>query len=67
MDHSRNAIQEAQRIANFFVDEARLSGNKFSNKERDQKFLISNYDINVIERDMESGDINEVKEMYLFE
>ena len=28
-DHSRNAIIHAQKIANLFVDEARLSSNEF--------------------------------------
>lgn len=30
MDHSREAILHAQKIANLFVDEARLSENRFS-------------------------------------
>jgi len=29
VDHSREAIVHAQKIANLFVDEARLSGNRF--------------------------------------
>lgn len=29
IDHSREAILHAQRIANLFVDEARLSANRF--------------------------------------
>lgn len=29
VDHSREAIQHAQKLANFFVDEARLSGNTY--------------------------------------
>lgn len=29
-DHSRNAIMHAQKVANLFVDEARLSSNEFS-------------------------------------
>ena len=29
VDHSREAILHAQKIANLFVDEARLSGNRF--------------------------------------
>ena len=30
VDHSREAIMHAQKIANLFVDEARLSSNRYS-------------------------------------
>ena len=29
VDHSREAISHAQKLANLFVDEARMSGNEF--------------------------------------
>lgn len=45
-DHSREAILHAQKIANLFVDEARLSDNEFTyvSEEQDNLNLISNVD-----------------------
>lgn len=40
IDHSREAVLEAQRIANFFIDECRLSGNKFHSKKDEAAALI---------------------------
>ena len=58
IDHSREAVLEAQRIANFFIDEARLSGNKFHNK-KDDAFIV--------EKDIqqENGE-NQIMELFLF-
>jgi hypothetical protein len=38
-DHSRQAVQHAQKIANLFVDEARLSGNAFNYVADEKDFL----------------------------
>ena len=67
IDHSREAVLEAQRIANFFIDEARLSGNKFHNRKEEEKALIGNYDAFIVERDIqqENGE-NQIMELYLF-
>ena len=48
IDHSRAAVREARRIANFFVDEARLSGAKFTNVKDEQASLIQAFDTEII-------------------
>jgi hypothetical protein len=45
VDHSKKAILHAQHIANFLVDEARLSSNAFEWTNDEQEMLLSNYDI----------------------
>lgn len=60
IDHSRKAIENAQRISNFFVDEARLSSNFFGDAKTEVKSLISNFDITVVEED------GRLLEVYLF-
>jgi hypothetical protein len=40
IDHSRYAIKFAQRIANLFVDEARLSSNLYSSASDEYQALI---------------------------
>lgn len=40
IDHSKQAIRLAQRFANLFVDEARLSGNTFRTPRDEYKALI---------------------------
>ena len=37
VDHSRYSLKHAQKLANFFVDEARLSPNSFRNHEHLQE------------------------------
>jgi hypothetical protein len=44
IDHSKGAIKLAQRLANLFVDEARLSGNTFTLARDEYKAVIQNYD-----------------------
>jgi len=48
IDHSRDAVREARRIANFFVDEARLSGAKFTSVKDLQASLIQSFDMDII-------------------
>lgn len=69
IDHGRRAVLEAQRIANFFVDEARLSGHKFNNAKTEAAALIENYDTMIVEKDVQWIDPTEDKimELYLFQ
>ena len=48
VDHSKFAIEHAQHIANFIVDEARLSQNQFEWTNVEQQSLLNNYDVYVI-------------------
>ena len=50
-DHSREALIHAQKVANLFVDEARLSGNQFPyiSEEQDYLNLINNNDSFMVE------------------
>lgn len=57
VDQSKAAVKLAQRIANLFVDEARLSSNKFTQARDEYKAVIQNYDAKVVEGGAE---------MYLF-
>lgn len=66
IDHSRSAIRHAQKIANFLVDEARLSPNFFTYRDDESKRLIHNFDTYLIERKVEHSDILEKHEFYLF-
>jgi hypothetical protein len=50
-------VKIAQKIANLFVDEARLSGNSFAQARDEYKAVIQNYDAKVVEGGAE---------MYLF-
>jgi hypothetical protein len=50
IDHSKLAVRLAQRFANLFVDEARLSSATFLEARDEYKALIQNYDSLVIER-----------------
>lgn len=52
IDHGRSAVLEAQRIANFFVDEARLSGHSFTTRQLERLALIDNYDSYIVEKDL---------------
>ena len=49
-DHSREAILHAQKIANLFIDEARLSTNEFPIVSEEQKYmnLIANNDPHLV-------------------
>ena len=44
VDHSKFSVEHAQHVANFLVDEARLSGNFYEWTNTEQERLISNYD-----------------------
>lgn len=45
VDHSKGSIEHAQHIANFLVDEARLSGNMYEWTNDESERLISNHDV----------------------
>ena len=45
IDHSRYAVGLALKMANLFVDEARLNGNDFPNTVQESRSLINNYDV----------------------
>ena len=68
VDHGRKAVAEAQRIANFFVDEARLSGHKYRNRKEEAAALIDNFDAMIAEKDVQwtSNSSNKIMEVYLF-
>jgi hypothetical protein len=67
IDHSKLAVRLAQRFANLFVDEARLSSATFLEARDEYMALIQNYDSLVIERTGEYGGDNiEGGEIYLF-
>lgn len=69
IDHTRPAVIEAQRLGNFFVDEARLNGNFFRKTKDEAAAVISNYDYFLTEKDVqnENGTLTYVTEIYLFE
>lgn len=48
IDHSKQSISHAQHVANFLVDEARLSGNKYeyTNAETDRR--VDNNDVYIV-------------------
>jgi len=48
MDHSRGAIEHAQHISNLFVDEARLSPNRFEFTDDEAAKQIANHDIRMV-------------------
>ena len=54
LDHSKTAVKLAQRFANLFVDEARLSSNTFRDARNEYKALIENYDSDIVEDDKKS-------------
>ena len=67
LDHSKPAVKLAQRFANLFIDEARLSGNTFRSAQDEYKALIENYDADIIEEEKKSSfDTLVTGEMYLF-
>lgn len=68
IDYSREVIREAQRLANFFVDEARLSGSYFIKSQTESSSLISNFDSFITQRWLkkDSGEFEQV-EIHLFE
>ena len=45
VDHSKIAIEHAQHVANFLVDEARLSANMFEWTNDEQKMLLNNFNV----------------------
>ena len=57
-----------QRLANLFVDEARLSSNQFHLAQDEYKALIENYDAKIVEDDHYESDLEALVsgEMYLF-
>ena len=44
IDHSRESVNQAIRLGNLFVDEARLNSNFFTSRSDEAAALISNYD-----------------------
>lgn len=71
LDHSKAAVKLAQRFANLFVDEARLSGNIYHQSHEEYKALIENYDADIIEDNSKSSKSSKYEplvsgEMYLF-
>lgn len=65
INHGKAAVRLAQRFANLFADEARLSGNTFRSARDEYMAMVVNYDSSVIESEsaqqaFASG------EMYLF-
>lgn len=70
VDHSRSAVLEAQRLGNFFIDEARLNSNVFRKTKDEANSLISNFDYFLTDLDVTSGEGDSkvyVTELYLFE
>ena len=48
VDHSADAVEHAQHIANLIVDEARLSGNRFEYTNDETAKLLANHDIHML-------------------
>jgi hypothetical protein len=70
IDFSRNSIKHSQYLVNFFVDEARLSKNKFIKKFNEYESLIDHLDPKIITRVRidESGErVSENLLIYAFE
>lgn len=68
-DHSREAMLHAQKVANLFVDEARLSDNQFNyvSYEKDYLNLISQSDAHHFEVPLVAGKEGTIRtELYLF-
>jgi len=69
-DHSRESIIHAQKLANLFIDEARLSGNEFAFVSEEQKYtdLIQNNDSHLVEVPLvQSNNQDTIRtELYLF-
>jgi len=61
-------VRFTQRLANLFVDEARLSGNQFHLAQDEYKALIENYDAKIVEDDHYESDMEALVsgELYLF-
>ncbi len=53
IDHGKPAIKMAQRFANLWVDEARLSGNSFRLAKDEYNAVIMNWDSQVIDDENE--------------
>ena len=66
IDVSPMALKHAQKLANLFVDEARLSTNFFKFRDDESKDLISNVDTHLVEVVDEIGE-KTLLELYLFE
>lgn len=68
-DHSREAVLHAQKVANLFVDEARLSSNQFNyvSIEKDYLNLISGNDALLVEVPLAQTKEETIRtELYLF-
>jgi|DEB19_MinimDraft_2_1074335.scaffolds.fasta_scaffold18710_1 hypothetical protein len=48
VDHSKFSVEHAQHVANFLVDEARLSANMFYETNKEQERLLSNHDVKTV-------------------
>ena len=55
IDFSRNSILHAQYLANFFVDEARLSSSQFVKTTVEDSSLINNFDPTIVTKIVEDG------------
>jgi hypothetical protein len=66
IDHGKPAVRLAQRIANLWIDEARLSGNTFRRAKDEYEAVILNWDAKVIDNENESANTLVSGELYLF-
>lgn len=70
VDHSRESVLHAQKIANLFVYEARLSSNEFPVISEEQQYLnlLANNEAHLVELPLvQSSDENTIRtELYLF-
>lgn len=48
VDHSKQSISHAQHVANFLVDEARLSGNRYEYTNYETDRSVDNYDLHMV-------------------
>ena len=60
------AVKLAKRFANLFVDEARLSSNKFRNSHNEYGALIDNYDSKIVSSSIKKSGQIVSGELYLF-
>lgn len=66
IDHGKPAIRLAQRIANLWVDEARLSDNTFRRAKDEYEAVILNWDSKVKDDMSETSNTLVSGELYLF-
>ena len=66
VDHSRYSLKHSQKLANFFVDEARISPNSFKSKQKEKSALIENFDSEIVDFIGDDGQVRKT-EVYIFE